>query len=724
MPRNPASTPAHARRRARSGLGVLLVAVLSPVISQAATSTADSVSERARALASTQKLATSAHAALVVPRQLVGSIGGVRGELEAAVFEAQLMGCLHAVAPTRDAWHDVQQLAGVTGDVQMQMLALERQAEMSLLLGDYQAARRLAETLLDTARKANSSELESSAYGYLGVVARRGGDLDTALGHYEKAIALLRNGGNEFRLALMLGNFGTVLRDRGDFAHALELQLEALAIRERIGDHLETSLRNIALLYREIEDEGNARHYFERALASVDAEANPETYAPVLGSYASLLNDVGDYGPALAAASEALAIDQALGNRSNQAFERLESGRAHFGLGKNDEAAALFESALEAGRELGQHEIVARALLHLAEINQAEGHALQARGMIDEAIAGLETARLRPQLLHAYALREKMALADHDLESALRFLRRHAEQRELLLGTRASRQLGELQVRHARAEADKDLALLQKDNELQAVRLDKQEVQAQLGQVVMLGLGVGLLLTFWRFVGVNRLNRALRAKNVEIDEKGKALADANGRLEERAAELYMAAISDPLTGVFNRSHLREQIARRMQPNPGGNRMLAVLLIDFDCFKQINDRLGHLFGDRVLLAGVAAIRQRLATADLLGRFGGEEFVVVLEDERARGAEVIAESIRRSVQDSLSTIDNRGIAVTVSIGLARLSDLGEVAEPGVDALLDAGDRAMYAAKAAGRNRVAVYAPSMSLAKESADGRSIAH
>src|SRR5690606_34517061 len=149
---------------------------------------------------------------------------------------------------------------------------------------------------------------------------------------YTAAIQILREGGAEFRLALMLGNLGTVFRDRGNFARALELQLESLAMRERIGDYTETSLRNIALLYREIEDVDSARSYFERALVAVDRQANPERFAPILGSYASLLNDIGDHAAALKAANEALAIDTRLGNRSNQGLEQLEVGRALFGL--------------------------------------------------------------------------------------------------------------------------------------------------------------------------------------------------------------------------------------------------------------------------------------------------------------------------------------------------------------------------------------------------------
>lgn len=652
-----------------------------------------------------------------------GAIFGARGGFALLRFEAHTLSALHAVGAAGDAWNRVETMARARGDRTEVMNALERETEYALLLSDYTRARQLASRLLDSARTAGSREYEASAHGYFGILARRQGDLEAALKSYETANGLLADSANEFRKALILSNFGTVMRDRGDFARALELQLDALAIRERIGDRLETSLRNVALLYREIEDEATARSYFERALDSVDRLANPETYAPVLGSYASLLNDVGEHAAALSAASEALQIDLGLGNRANQGLERLETGRALFGLGQIDEAAQQLETALAIGRELDQHEIVSRALLHLAEISQARHESLRARGMIDEAIAGLEKALLRPQLVQAYAVREKIALAEHDPEAALRYLRRYAEQRELLLGTRASRQLSDLQARHARAEADKDLALLQKDNELQNARLEKQEIEKRLGLVALVSLGLALLLITWRFHGISRLNQTLRQKNAEIDQQSKALADANARLEERAAELYQAAITDPLTGVYNRSHLRELSARRLAASVASRRPLAVLVIDYDSFKQVNDQLGHLFGDRVLIAGIGAIRQCLEEDDILGRFGGEEFIAVLEGERALAAVGVAEAIRSQVQESLSRLPTHGIAVTVSIGVARLADLPIVEEANVDALFDAGDQAMYRAKASGRNRVAVYSRTANPAEEPVHGRDTA-
>lgn len=662
-----------------------------------------SVPSMAQALRGAHELAKAVDAGLQSPTLLAAALGGPRSELAITLFRAHTLSGLHSINRAREAWTRVDVLAAPLGAVKTHIYALEQRTELALLLGDYRSCHALANELLKIARTQGNRDSEATALGYIGIVERRRGNLDSALESHSQALALMRDSANPSRLALVISNLGTVHRDRGDFAKALELQLEALEIRERVGDRVENSLRNIALLYREIEDEQNARSYFARAIELAQKNANPQTFAPALGSYASLLNDLDDHAGALDAANEALAIETVIGNRSNLGLEMLEIARAYAGLGRRSDAINKFEEALQTGRELGQREIVARALLHLSELAQSSQEYLRARGMIDEAIAELEVARLRPQLAQAYAVRERIALAQRDPESALRYLRRYGEQRELLLGTRAGRQLGALQARYARAEAEQAIVLLQKENELQNSKVHTRDLEHKLGLVAGICLLIALALSYWRYAGVNRLNRTLSAKNIEIDSHRQALGEANVALAERARALYQASISDPLTRVYNRTYLREDLARRIEVCLAENRPLALFVIDFDHFKQINDSLGHLYGDRVLIAGVEAMRACLAPGDLLGRFGGEEFVIAIEDRDQHKVRLVAEQLREQVRRALTQFDALGTAVTISVGVALLSRLKT---PSVDALLDAGDRAMYKAKAAGRNRVVDY------------------
>jgi diguanylate cyclase (GGDEF)-like protein len=162
-----------------------------------------------------------------------------------------------------------------------------------------------------------------------------------------------------------------------------------------------------------------------------------------------------------------------------------------------------------------------------------------------------------------------------------------------------------------------------------------------------------------------------------------------------------AAMVDPLTGIANRrSFLHEAglIAKRHNSSP---RPTAVLLIDLDHFKSINDRFGHALGDRVLEIFTDTARQSIRASDLIGRLGGEEFAAILCDTTREKAISAAERIRESFAVAAKEVDSRPVCATVSIGVVHCE------EPALDVheLLAQADQALYFAKENGRNRVEI-------------------
>ena len=182
------------------------------------------------------------------------------------------------------------------------------------------------------------------------------------------------------------------------------------------------------------------------------------------------------------------------------------------------------------------------------------------------------------------------------------------------------------------------------------------------------------------------------------------LAMAKERMELR---YRTAAMVDPLTGIANRrSFLQDaaQMAKRHLANP---RPTAVLLIDLDHFKSINDRFGHALGDRVLEIFADAARQSARrSTDLLGRLGGDEFTVMLADSNRAEAMAVAERIRANFAQAAVEVDNRPVGATVSIGLVHCQD----AALDMPAMLAQADQALYFAKKRGCNRVEIASLAM--------------
>ena len=181
-----------------------------------------------------------------------------------------------------------------------------------------------------------------------------------------------------------------------------------------------------------------------------------------------------------------------------------------------------------------------------------------------------------------------------------------------------------------------------------------------------------------------------------------ALLRAHRRAVRQSAEMYHMATTDALTGIANRRQLLalgEQETRRALRY---DKPLAVLMIDIDNFKGINDRWGHLGGDRVIRHTADRIRDVLRTVDICGRLGGEEFTVILPETDLHGGVALAERLRQAIaaSDGVRADDGQVVRHTASIGVAVLA----VDDMHFDAVLQRADQALYRAKEGGRNRTA--------------------
>lgn len=661
---------------------------------------------RALAAADSQRLATVIQRNVSPLTPAVPALVGTHGAIKFQRLLGGIFLAMDAYANAEDHLRRAHVIATAVGDAEDAAAVAVDLGEIALLTGHYDRAEQLSNDLAQLAARANLPWAQAKAEEYLGVVARRRGRLDDAQAHAQRALALQRALGLDAGTATALSNLGTLARDRGDYASALDLFRQALAIREHSDDQLELTLRNLALIYRDLGDDAAARDYFTRALDVARRHGDSANYAATLGTWAGYLVDSGEFAPALAAAEESLAVSGAIGDRPSVGFDLLNSGRALLGLGRLTEADARLHEAVAIGHELNQHEIIAHSQVSLAEVALARGDAAQANKLLQAAFADPQTARYKPLMVEVNELREKIATAIGKPVQALQFAHAAAALREELLGTRASRRLAAQESQYARTAADQQLALATKENQLQAARLTQQHLQRNYVIVAACGLGAVLLLLAWRFAGVRRLNRALAVRNAEIESQRAALSHANDRLQQQADELFQAAISDPLTGVSNRGHLMRQLDARIADSARNGGELAALLIDFDHFKRINDAHGHLYGDRVLVAGVQTLRQWLEPGDLLGRYGGEEFIAVVSGGDAANAIRVAERLRERVADAMTGfLPEANGAVTISIGIAMLSRLPKPAR--LESLIEAADRAVYAAKSAGRNRVVVHA-----------------
>ena len=208
--------------------------------------------------------------------------------------------------------------------------------------------------------------------------------------------------------------------------------------------------------------------------------------------------------------------------------------------------------------------------------------------------------------------------------------------------------------------------------------------QQQIGEVVV--ESTGMIYTIPAILIINLL--LLLASFVFI----------NTRMREYHTELEGMSFKDFLTGVHNRKYLMEAGPFLLSLNRREKTQVAVLLLDIDKFKAINDQYGHDAGDEVLVAFSKTINKRMRKGDIFSRFGGEEFVLMLNNVRSLGAEHFANELRIQLSRLSLQCSNGAICYTVSIGVVMSDDHSDLTQ-----LISRADEALYRAKNSGRNRV---------------------
>jgi diguanylate cyclase (GGDEF)-like protein len=217
--------------------------------------------------------------------------------------------------------------------------------------------------------------------------------------------------------------------------------------------------------------------------------------------------------------------------------------------------------------------------------------------------------------------------------------------------------------------------------------------------VLIFFVGLLLILIFWRVIRgyQKRLHQAA---------------------QEELQHMEQVALTDPLTGLANHRTMMDRIDEELKHSQQSQESCAVIFVDLDHFKHINDTWGHRAGDTVLREASSRLKKNMRRKDVVGRYGGEEFVILLSNTSLQAAKQAAERFRVALADELciltsgeDTSDKNSIAFTASIGVAVYGEHGTTRE----ALIEAADHAMYYAKQTGRNKVCIAGEETDLASQ---------
>ncbi len=227
---------------------------------------------------------------------------------------------------------------------------------------------------------------------------------------------------------------------------------------------------------------------------------------------------------------------------------------------------------------------------------------------------------------------------------------------------------------------------------------DAYSIPSALGLPIVAGNQISGIMAIYHLRTQRHFTEHDRAV-LDVVSRQAGIAIANARL---FTETQRLATTDHLTGLFNRHHFFALAPRELERARRYHHNVALLVIDVDHFKMINDAYGHSVGDMVLRSVAGRMRRELRDADILARFGGEEFIALLPETNLAGALHVAERLRAAIAAHSVVFQDVTVPVTISIGCAASDRLGE--EDRLDTLIQCADRALYTAKSNGRNQVA--------------------
>ena len=436
----------------------------------------------------------------------------------------------------------------------------------------------------------------------------------------------------------------------GLYADALRNMMEALSVFEAKNDRsmLARCLNAIGYTYVLMTDfEKSLPHLQKSADIARDLESKTDL-ANTLDSLGAAHLGLGNLAEALAASGESIEVCREQGALIKEAEYLIGLGSIYSAKGELEKAESCFADSLSLARKYGYRFAEAGALRRMGQLAYQKQDFPKAIALLEESLGHCQEIGAGRKTFMCLNDLASVCKDAGDFKSALSYFEKYHEAKEAIFSEQAEFRVKSLEVSYKLKEANREKELYYLKN-----------------------------------VALQR----------EVEQRMKAQAMAEH-----------LAITDSLTGLFNRRQLLELAEREVVHATRYQRNLSLIIFDLDHFKRVNDTFGHAGGDRVLVAISRFVQSSVRKCDIIGRYGGEEFALLLPETSAQKALAMFERIRRSIEDMKIELDDAETSVTISAGIAEIDQ--RTPRISLSQLLDRADKALYTAKAAGRNQTKVH------------------
>ena len=520
----------------------------------------------------------------------------------------------------------------------------------------------------------------------LGIGSQNLGDYTKALEYFNESLKIHEADENRKGIARALNNIGNIYNFLGLYNKALENHIRSLNIEEELNDMngIIRSLNNIGNVYQNISDYERALNYYQRALEIVYKINDGETTAVTLNNLGNVYSSKGYFDKALEFYQRSLKIRKELDDKYGIANSYNNIGIAYQGLKKHKKSLEYYQKSLEIMKKINDKHGIASSYYYSGilyfELQNLKKSLLNLKN-------GLMYARQindKNIIKSTYLALSKIYYVKNQYKKAYDFFVLYVEIKDNIDLEETKRNITELQIKYETERKEKEIEILKKSNSL-------KELEARRQSTFMVFLVIGfVLLAILAFFIYNQFR--LKAYSNTI------IAQQNSELKDAYKKVELLASTDTLTGISNRRDIIKRFNHETDRFERNSNPFSIIMGDVDNFKSINDNYGHDCGDFVLKSISDLIKKAIRKQDSIGRWGGEEFLIILPETDLKGGIKIAEKLRKSIGNNKMVYNYYDLYVTITFGVNVYDKAKDINE-----CIKEADKALYVGKIRNKNCV---------------------
>ncbi|PYP84461.1 MAG: hypothetical protein DMF61_19845 [Blastocatellia bacterium AA13] len=519
-------------------------------------------------------------------------------------------------------------------------------------------ARRLAEAESNETALAHALRTE-------GFCSYLSSSFETAMARSNEALKLFEKLQDPSGQASAINTIGNVYFRLSDYPAALEFHFRSAKICEDIADRrgLAYAFNNIGNVYFGLSEYSSAIESYSKSLRLSEELGDVTGVPSILNNIGNVYQKLDESANAIDSYKKSLETSARIGDRASESAALSNLGFVYGSLGDYESSLDYYLKGLAVAQELRDRYVESTTLAQIGILNTKDGHPDKALVYLRRALSMAEEIGSKEWVYESHRALADTYEATGDLSRALHHQKLFNRIKEEVFNSETDQRVKQLVIKF---------------------EVERSEREAEIYRLKNVELANA-------YQDLQRLNGALQ----EANEQKSRLVE---QLQQQAEELERKTYEDSLTGLFNRRYLDLRLPLEFERGRRFGHALTVALADLDFFKKVNDRFSHQTGDQVLKAIAGIFKSNCRAIDIVVRYGGEEFVLVLVETPLSKAAALCERIRNSVARYDWKSIQSGLSLTVSFGLAGNLRLGAS-----EKLLAAADAKLYEAKQGGRNQV---------------------